>query len=45
MSNFRKSTAKVVLDSKHGYCNRQHTGIPEHIKQRQLAAKAAKCAS
>jgi hypothetical protein len=37
---------KTVNDSKRGYRTAcQHSGIPEHIKQRQLAAKAAKCVS
>lgn len=38
-------SAKTFYDAKRGYrtaCH--HTGIPEHIKQRQLA-KAVKCAS
>ena len=36
-------SAKTFYDAKRGYRTACHTGIPDHIKQRQLAAKAAKC--
>lgn len=36
-------SAKTLYAAKRHYRTACHTGIPEHILKRQLAAKAAKC--
>lgn len=37
-----KHNKNLHNDWRHGYQNSQRSGIPQHVKQRQLA-KAAKC--